>query len=226
MLRYLLILGFFTAIAFNNCSPNANFTSDSELFSKMADGETVEIVSEQELESMVHDDDEVATNEDDEAVDNDMGLTTDEDENSSTPGGSQQEQMGDNDSDDEASDDDRKRSCRDRLLDQMRNGKKDRMVITRRELEENPEITEAARCGNNRGIAKIWVCHQANGDESKQKPLCLPIPAADSQIARGISLLGYCERGERAGRGHEGKFGGEEGEGEESEEEGEESKGE
>jgi hypothetical protein len=182
-----LILGTLSFLA--ACAPNANFSSEDARFKSLMNGETVEMVDSDSLESILG-------NSSDETLSDDAGITMNDEPTKpevvvvpSNNNGAANTVKNTNDDDDDSDDkkvDSSKNPNEDtkkRLVDQDKNEKYDEMVIAPSEVEQDPSISDVLSCGNGKGKnAKMYVCHLPSGDYSKRKTLCLPVTAVDAHL--------------------------------------------
>lgn len=187
-----------TAVAFMNCSPDANFQNDDDRFKSLVDGQTVEVVDEDTFEELSQEDTGLGGN-DDGGNQNDGGINN----GNGTPGG-QGETMGHTGGDDDDDDMERpgnrgvagngNRTCRQRIMEQERRREHSEMVTSPNEMQNDIELNNEVKCGKNG--KKVLVCHHPSGDASKRKTLCVGAPALKAFIqhmkASSVNFAGAC----------------------------------
>ena len=154
------------------CGPSANFSGDSVRFKSLMDGETVEIIGDDQLDAIVIED-EGLTSEEEKTEEEITSIIIDDSE--------MFPDQPDENTEDSPKD---RRRCKQRLVKQDKENKHDEMFTSPREIEEDSDLYEAIRCGKDNG-KKVLVCHHPNGDASKRKTLCVGRPSLEAHLGIG-----------------------------------------
>ncbi len=197
-----LTLSLGTILFFMNCGPNAEFTYDEQLRS-VVDGETVEVVSNEEFDAINNQGDNGIN-----GTNTGMGDGGDSNDDRGLPGHSSHDD--DDDSDDSYAGSENSghrhgneenhgkgKKCRDRLIEQHNNNRHDEMVTSPKEMDSDSDMAAIVRCGDKGN--KVLVCHFPNADHSKRKTLCIGRPALEAHIEhlgkkRGSEHVDYAGR--------------------------------
>jgi len=180
------------------CAPDANFSSEDARFKSLMDGETVEVVDNDEFIDSL--DQPNAGSQDDDGSSDTMGdnstgptgstgTTTGGDGSTGTDDGSTNGYNGNGASGREnAGNDDKNenrgkpegQSCKERLVGQDKENKHDEMITSPDEMAEDNDMYNAIRCGKK--DHKVLVCHIPNADPEKRKTLCIGRPALEAHL--------------------------------------------
>lgn len=154
-----------TSLTFVACGPKANFNPTDARFKSLLDGQSVEVVSNQDLDSSIGSDDS--------ATSGPTSTNTRSDDGSATEPNT-----------DEPSTEPTKKApghtCKDRILKQDKEKHHSEMITSPQEIEDDSSIGDAIACDKKQ--KKFYVCHFPNADYSKRKTLCLPRPAIEAHL--------------------------------------------
>ncbi len=183
-MRIVLFLGVLPLLfAFNNCSQGSNFGA-SEAYSKGdLDGQSVEIVLEEESDDGLSDSpsEENGLGSDSEAVDR--------------TGHANRDKYGDKKSYNDDKKKKGKKETKERVAKEEKVKKESSKKISCEKLKKNENLLSTLEChpsenGNGRGPDSeksfkqsfIWVCHSPSGDEDKAESKCLPTTGLRNKI--------------------------------------------
>ncbi len=184
-----VLLSFFTILFFMNCGQEANFDDNSQ-FKSLVDGESIEVVSNEELDAMKDDGDSGLVSDEDESSEDDGGLNSDDDDDDDSyerRGNRGQRHSGDKEGRGS-------KGCKDRITEQHSQGRHHEMFTSPEEMESDEDMNEATSCGSKGH--KVLVCHFPNAEYAKRKTLCIGRPALEAHIAhlggkRGTDHVDY-----------------------------------
>ncbi len=171
-----LVLSFFTIIFFMNCGQDANFDDGSQ-FKSLVDGESIEVVSNEELDAIENEGDSGLVSDDDGSSEDDGGLHSDDDDDDDS-----YERQGNRAHRYSGVDYNHgHKGCKDRIIEQHSHGRHHEMVTSPEEMENDEDMNEATSCGSKGH--KVLVCHFPNAEYAKRKTLCIGRPALEAHIA-------------------------------------------
>lgn len=208
-MKHLIVLLFLVG-GLSACGPDASFNPDEIRLNDLMDGETVELVNDDDVSDpdRVFESDDVFTNEERQETESEAEEVAHNDDNKnhldkegkkSEESSKDDEKIVDGDHSRDKSDDDpssqsdnkRGKRCIARLLDKEKKKKYHQMYASPDE-SNTKEIKKYVHCGSK--AKKIAVCHFPNDDHSKRKTLCVGKAALKALVSsrKSSNFLGRC----------------------------------